>query len=134
MRMTAASCGGQGAPCFPLPKNAHDARWEIQIDGLQFDELGNAQPAAYSSSSMARSRSPSLLVASGALSRRTISSCVSTSGRREGSLGVSMRAAGLEASSPVRRTTTQGQKPRERAGRVAAFAQPSDEQRDVFVV
>ena len=61
---------------------------------------------------------------------------VGQEGREFGRVDEGRRVGGqLTPFDAPRKETAQGRNaPRERAGRVAAFAQPSDEQRDVFVV
>ena len=122
-----------------LAENAHDAPLEIQIDGLQFDELGNAHtrgvqqlqhgpiPEPELAGGVRRVEQPDDLI---------LRQHVGQEGREFGRVDEGGRVGGQfpPFDAPCEETAQGRNAPRERAGRVAAFAQPSDEQRDVFVV
>ena len=122
-----------------LAENAHDAPLEIQIDGLQFDEFGNAHtrgvqqlqhgpiPEPELAGGVRRVEQPDDLI---------LRQHVGQEGREFGRVDEGGRVGGQfpPFDAPCEETAQGRNAPRERAGRVAAFAQPSDEQRDVFVV
>lgn len=141
MRMTAASVGTRRL--FPLPKNA--------AAGTTPRCVGDPDDAGVASS-MSSKRAcprwrqqfqhgpipePELCQASGALSSLDDPGPASARQQEGGSLGGVDEAAGLEAApcSTHHARKLRRRKPRERVRvGVAAFAQPGDEQRDVFVV
>lgn len=124
---------------LPLAENAHDAPLEIQIDGLQFDEFGNTHTRGVQQLQHGPIPEPEL---AGGVRRveqaddLILRQHVGQEGRELGRVDEGGRVGGQLP--PVRRTmrgNCAGTKCAARAcGRVAAFAQPSDEQRDVFVV
>ena len=130
---------GDKALLASLAENAHDAPLEIQIDGLQFDELGNAHtrgvqqlqhgpiPEPELAGGVRRVEQPDDLI---------LRQHVGQEGREFGRVDEGGRVGGQfpPFDAPCEETAQGRNAPRERAGRVAAFAQPSDEQRDVFVV
>ena len=122
-----------------LAENAHDAPLEIQIDGLQFDELGNAHTRGVQQLQHGPIPEPEL---AGGVRRgeqpdeRSLRQHVGQEGREVGRVDEGGPVGGQfpPFDAPCEKTAQGRNAPRERAGRVAAFAQPSDEQRDVFVV
>ena len=130
---------GDKALLASLAENAHDAPLEIQIDGLQFDEFGNAHTRGVQQFQHGPIPEPEL---AGGVRRveqtddLILRQHVGQEGGELGRVDEGGRVGGQlpPFDAPCEETAQGRNAPRERAGCVAAFAQPGDEQRDVFVV